>query len=288
MDKNGSLGSTDLLVSRHGFGAARIGERSSRGEVNELFKELIDAGINFIDTADCYANSEEIIGKFLKVHKNKFIVATKCGCVNTKEDGIAYSPEVIRRNIDRSLRRLAVDSLDLVYLHTCSASVLRSGEAIEALLREREAGKIRFVGYSGDGEDALCAIEMGVFEVLQVTFNILDSSALSHVLPAAENAGIGVVAKRPIANAKLLLSGSPYFYKGPYWDSIRSELDKEGIWEDPLECALRFTLSHSVIASAVIGSTNTDHISANVVRATKGSLSLHVLKSIYGLSSLQG
>ena len=59
------------------------------------------------------------------------------------------------------------------------------------------------------------------------------------------------------------------------------------LWEDPLECALRFfTLSHSVIASAVIGSTNTDHIFANAARANKGSLSLHVLKSIYGLSSL--
>ena len=165
MDKNVSLGSTYLLVSRHGFGVARIGEYSSRGEVKELFN-------TFIDTADCYTNSEEMIGEFLKVHKNKFIVSTKCGCINTKEDGIAHSPEVIRRNIDRSLRRLSVDSLDLVYLHTCSASVLRSGEAVESLLRERDAGKVRFIRYSGDSEDALCAIEIGVFEALQVPFNI--------------------------------------------------------------------------------------------------------------------
>ena len=172
MDKNVSLGSTYLLVSRHGFGVARIGEYSSRGEVKELFNTFIDTGINFIDTADCYTNSEEMIGEILKVHKNKFIVSTKCGCINTKEDAIAHSPEVIRRNIDRSLRRLSVDSLDLVYLHTCSASVLRSGEAVEALLRERDAGKVRFIRYSGDGEDALCAIEIGVFEALQVPFNI--------------------------------------------------------------------------------------------------------------------
>ena len=114
----------------------------------------------------------------------------------------------------------------------------------------------------------------------------LDPLVLSDVLPAAENAGIGVVAKRPIANAKLLLPESPYFYKGPYWDSIRSALNKEEVWEDPLECALRFTLSHSVIASAKIGSTNTAHICANTGRANKGFLSSHVLKSIYGLSSL--
>ena len=286
LDKNVRLGNTDLIVSRHGFGAARIGEDTSRHEVQQLFNTLLDAGITFIDTADCYANSEELIGEFLKDHQNEVIVATKCGCVSEKEGGGAYSPEVIRRNIDRSLCRLGVDCPDLVYLHTCSASVLRSGEAVDALLRERDAGKVRFIGYSGDGEDALCAIEMGVFEALQITFNILDQSALSEVLPAAEHAGIGVVAKRPIANAKLLLSESPHFYKGPYWDPIRSALNEEGVWEDPLECALRFTLSHAVVASAIIGTTNVAHIRTNVSRANKGPLPLHLLKLIHELTSL--
>ena len=286
LNKYVPLGNTNLMVSRHGFGAARIGEGTPRDEIQELFNTLLELGITFIDTADCYTNSEEIIGEFLKDHKNEFVIATKCGCVSGKEEGVAYSPEVIRRNIDRSLRRLGVEYLDLVYLHTCSASVLRSGEAVDALLRQRDAGKVRFVGYSGDGEDALCAIGMGVFDALQVTFNILDQTALSEVLPAAERAGIGVVAKRPIANAKLLLLESPYFYQGAYWDPILSVLNEEGVWEDPLECALRFTLSHAVVASAIIGTTNVAHVRANVARANKGPLPLHVLKLIHELTSL--
>ena len=89
------------------------------------------------------------------------------------------------------------------------------GEAAEALLRARDAGKVRYTGYSGDDVDALQAIAMGVFDASQVTCNILNQTALDEVLPAAERAGIGVVAKRPIANARLLPPDSPQFHGGP-------------------------------------------------------------------------
>ena len=286
MDENIQLGKTDLLVSRHGFGAARIGMDITSSDVNVLLATLVDSGITFIDTADCYPNSEKQIGRFLKDHKNEFVVATKCGCINSNEEGLAYSPEIIRKNIERSLYRLGVDCLDLVYLHTCSAAVLRSGEAIDCLVRERDKGKVRFIGYSGDGEDALCAVGIGELDVLQVTFNILDQTALTEVLPAAERSGIGVVAKRPIANAKLLSPESPYFYKATYWDPARLVFSEEGVWEDPLGCALRFTLSHPVISSAIVGTTNTDHILANAVRAKLGPLPSHILQSIYRLKAL--
>ena len=75
---------------------------------------------------------------------------------------------------------------------------------------------------------------MGVFDAIQVTFNILNQTALDEVLPAAQCAGIGVVAKRPIANARLLPPDSPQFHGGPYWNSVRSLLTDEGAWDDPL------------------------------------------------------
>ena len=71
------------------------------------------------------------------------------------------------------------------------------GRPSKALLKAKESGKVRYVGYSGDGDDALCAIELGVFDALQVTFNIVDQSALRAVLPQAAHAGMGIVAKRP-------------------------------------------------------------------------------------------
>ena len=283
MEKLARLGTTDLEVSRHGFGAARIGDGAPLDQIENLFDSLLDLGITFIDTADCYAQSEEMIGRYLKDRSGEFVVATKCGCISSGDEGEAYSREVIERSIDRSLKRLGLDCLDLVFLHTCSAEVLRAGEAAEALMRARAAGKVRYTGYSGDDADALQAISMGVFDALQVTFNILNQTALDEVLPAAEGAGMGVVAKRPIANARLLPPDSPQFHGGPYWDPVRALLTDEGAWDDPLACSLRFTLSHPVITSAIIGTTNAVHAQENAQRARAQALSPQLLDALHQL-----
>ncbi len=193
------LGITDLTVSRLGFGAARIDALDER-QVAQLLHTTVDLGINLIDTADCYPASEERIGTTLAARRDEIVLATKCGCLTDEVQGEAYSRQVIEEGVENSLRRLRTDCVDLLQLHTCSAEILREGEAVEALLRAREEGKTRYVGYSGDEENALAAIELGVFDTLQVTFNLIDQSALEHVLPAARRAGLGVIAKRPIAN----------------------------------------------------------------------------------------
>ena len=277
------LGSTELQVSRLGFGAARIGDGAPHEQIDVLLGSLADLGITFIDTADCYAQSEELIGRYLGDRLGDFALATKCGCITDGETGEPYSRAVIERSIERSLRRLRVECLDLVFLHTCSADVLRAGEATEALLRARDAGKVHYTGYSGDGEDALQAISTGAFDALQVTFNILSQSALEEVLPAAERAGMGVVAKRPIANARLLDGDSPQFHGGPHWESVRQLLVDEGAWDDPLECSLRFTLSHSVIDSAIVGTTDVGHAGDNARRAAAPPLSPQLLQALHQL-----
>ena len=283
MEPLAKLGSTDLQVSRHGFGAARIGDGAPLDRIEALFDDLLDLGINFIDTADCYAHSEELIGRYLGTRIGEFVVATKCGCITDGERGEVYSRPVIERSIDRSLKRMGLECLDLVFLHTCSADILRAGEATDALLRARDVGKVRYIGYSGDDEDALQAISMGIFDAVQVTFNILNQTALDEVLPAAETAGLGVVAKRPIANARLLPPDSPQFHAGPYWDPIRSLLAGEGAWDDPLECSLRFTLSHPVISSAIIGTTSVTHARENARRAQASPLSPQLLDALHEL-----
>ena len=298
MEKLTKLGDTDLEVTRHGFGAAHIGDGVPLDQIESLLDSLLDLGITFIDTADCYAESEELIGRFLGDQLGEFVVATKCGCVHTwwprthqdkptfiTDDarGKPYSRAIIENSIDRSLRLMRLECLDLIFLHTCSAEVLRAGEATDALLRAQDAGKVRYTGYSGDGDDALQAISMGVFDVLQVTFNIIDQSALEEVLPEAERAGMGVVAKRPIANARLLSSDSPHCHSGPHWDPVRQLLIDEGAWDDPLECSLRFTLSHPVINSAIIGTTDVDHARANARRAKAEPLSPQLLDALHNL-----
>ena len=155
MEPYTALGRTDLLVSRLGFGAARIGEGTPLDQVEILLNTLLDLGITFIDTADCYAESEALISRFLGPRLQECVLATKCGCITAGAQGEPYSRPIIAESIDRSLQRLGVEHLDLVFLHTCSAEVLRAGEAAEALLEARAAGKVRYMGYSGDGEDAL-------------------------------------------------------------------------------------------------------------------------------------
>ena len=284
MEKLARLGATDLEVSRHGFGAARIGNGMPFDQIESLLNGLLDLGITFIDTADCYAESEALIGRILGDRLGEFVVATKCGCLTGNTRGEPYSRAVIDASIDRSLRRLGVECLDLVFLHTCSAEILRAGEAADALLKARDAGKVRYTGYSGDGDDALQAISMGIFDALQVTFNIIDQSALNEVLPAAERAGMGVVAKRPIANARLLPSSSPHFHGGPHWDPVRQLLIDEGAWADPLACSLRFTLSHPIVSSAIIGTRDIDHARENARRAEVGPLSPKLLEALHNLA----
>lgn len=279
------FGMTDLTINRHGFGAARIGEGIGVDGVRSLFNVLREEGINFVDTADCYVDSETLIGQCIKDGEDDFIIASKCGCLCDGEEGIAYTPEIIERSIDRSLQRMGLECVDLVYLHTCSADVLRAGQAVEALLKAKESGKVRYVGYSGDGDDALCAIELGVFDALQVTFNIVDQSAIRAVLPQAAHAGMGIVAKRPIANARMLLPEMPHTHDGPYWEPVHALLAEEGLVEDPLEWALRFTLSHSFVHSAIVGTTNPDHVRENARRVAGGPLSERVLGALYRLNT---
>lgn len=282
------LGNTDLQISRLGFGAARIGDGVPLDRLEELFNTLLDMGVTFIDTADCYVDSEELLGRILGPRLRECVVATKCGCLIDGVEGEKYSRPVIAQNIDNSLARLGVEQLDLVLLHTCSAEVLRAGDAAAALLEAKAAGKVRYTGYSGDGEDALQAISMGVFDALQVTFNVIDRSALPEVLPAAQQAGMGVIAKRPIANARLTQADSPHFHQAVHWDAVRQLPAAAGLWQDPLELSLRYTLSHDVINTAIIGTNDPQHARDNVRRATAGPLPASVLEALSALESDDG
>ena len=277
------LGKTDLEVARLGFGAARIGESKSKTVVKSLLNSLRDVGITFIDTADCYAESEELIGTLLGSDINDFVVATKCGCITNESEGQAFSRSVILDGIDRSLKRLGVERLDLVFLHSCSSAVLQAGEAIEALLYARDVGKVRYTGYSGDNDDAQVAISIGVFDVLQVTFNILNQRAINEVLPAAVEAEMGVVAKRPIANARLLSSDFLRLQENPYWKTVEKLLIDEGISDNPLSYSLLFTLSHPEINSAIVGTTNTVHARDNAKRVQFGQLSSELMVALHDL-----
>src|SRR5579864_7468870 len=145
------LGKTDMEVSVLGFGGSEIGyERASSETVVELLNSALDAGLNVIDTAECYYNSEELIGQAVANRRKDFYLFTKCGHPHGMESGANWSRDSILQSIERSLQRLKTDHLDLVQLHSCSEAELRKGEVITALRTAREKGHTRYIGYSGD------------------------------------------------------------------------------------------------------------------------------------------
>lgn len=255
-----TLGGTGMSVSVLGFGGSEIGYENAAPEtVERLLNSALDAGLNVIDTAECYLESEELIGRAVGGRRHEFYLFTKCGHAS----GLNYEdwdPRLIAESIDRSLRRLRTDYLDLVQLHSCSGEVLREGKVVEALQRAREQGKTRFVGYSGDGEDARYAVESGAFDTLQTSVNVADQQALELTLPPARGRRMGVIAKRPIANAVWRYDGKPENeYVHEYWERVRRlEYDflkgadaARGAW-----VALRFTLSVPGVHTAIVGTAN--------------------------------
>ena len=154
-----------MNVSVLGFGAAEIGyEATSAETVADLLNSALDAGLNVIDTGECYRGSEEAIGKAVSHRRNDFYLFTKCGHPHGMESGANWSKKSILESVERSLQRLKTDRLDLVQLHSCSESELRKGEAIDALQTAREKGQTRYIGYSGDSRAAHYAVECDAFD----------------------------------------------------------------------------------------------------------------------------
>src|SRR5256885_4875029 len=190
------FGNTDMQVSVLGFGGAEIGfEGTTEETVARLLKGALDAGLNVIDTGECYEGSEELIGKTVADRRADYHLFTKCGHPRGigSEDWSAAS---LLESIQRSLRRLRTDRLDLIQLHSCSESVLRKGDAISALQTARTKGYARYLGYSGDGQAARYAVECGAFDSLQTSINVADQEALELLLPLAREKNLGVIAKR--------------------------------------------------------------------------------------------
>src|SRR6185312_5665153 len=148
-----TFGKTGFKVSRLGFGAGPIGFLATdQQRVANIINILLDSGVNVIDTAASYQGSEDLIGNAVSSRRSEYVLISKCGQAFPDLPGAAWSAEVITATVDRALRRLKTDHLDVMLLHSCELATLKKGEAIAALAKARDAGKIRFAGYSGDND----------------------------------------------------------------------------------------------------------------------------------------
>jgi aryl-alcohol dehydrogenase-like predicted oxidoreductase len=277
------FGGTGLEVSVLGFGGSEIGyEQATPEAVERLLGGALDAGLNVIDTAECYLESEELIGRAVSHRRREYHLFTKCGHASGL-DGPDWSPRLLAESIDRSLRRLRTDHVDLIQLHSCAADVLREGAVIEVLRRAREQGKARFIGYSGDGADALHAVECGAFDALQTSVSIADQEAIELTLPRARARRMGVIAKRPVANAVWRHDARPGDeYVQPYWDRLR-RLDYDFLKGDAREAvgtALRFTLSVPGVHTAIVGTSKPGRWRENAELLADGPLTAEEFEAV--------
>jgi aryl-alcohol dehydrogenase-like predicted oxidoreductase len=279
-----AFGKTGLEVSVLGFGGAPIGVlETGQEQVTRLLNLLLDRGVNVIDTASNYRGSEEAIGQAVGHRRDEFVLISKCGQTFPDLPGEAWSPELISQTIDRSLRRLRTDRLDVMLLHTCDLATLERGEAVGALAKAREQGKIRFAGFSGDNEAVVYAGRHPEIAVIETSISICDQVNIDCVLPIARDRGVGVIVKRPIANAAWKqLNDQPRFYT-EYAKTYTERLAEMGVTLRDLgfkgkpqevwpEIALRFTLMQAGVHTAIIGTINPDHAQANIAFADKGPL----------------
>jgi aryl-alcohol dehydrogenase-like predicted oxidoreductase len=262
-----SLGRTGLKISRLGAGLAEIGSLNDEAVASDLLNAALDGGINFLDTAACYGRSEEWIGRTIADRRDEFVLATKAGHLTGGYQGEAWTAQTIRDSIDRSLTRMKTDHVDLVQLHSCGVDVLERGEVIQALLKAKEAGKTRFIGYSGDDEAALWAINSGHFDTLQTSFNLLDQEPRTKTLPLAKSHGMGVIIKRPIANA--VWGASSVSGRQEYRSRAQRLADMgpiPGAPEDRIALSLGFTLAHDDVDTAIVGTSDPEHMRGNIAR----------------------
>ncbi len=271
------FGKTEMEFSVLGFGGAEIGfnKYQTQIDVNALLNSALDSGLNVIDTAAAYHKSEQMIGEAISGRRNDFYLLTKCGALDgfSRED---WSKKGILETIETSLRNLKTDYLDIAQLHSCSAEILRQGDCIEGLQRAQEKGYTRFIGYSGDNDDAKTAIEMDIFDSLQTSVSIADQSPIDGNIKLAKEKGLGIIAKRPIANAVWRHKEKPdESYHHEYWDRIqklRFEFLTKSL-EEATATALRFTLSIDGIDTMIVGTTKPNRWQENSKYVAEGNLS---------------
>ena len=273
------FGNTGIKVFPLGFGAGHIGgPDQSEKEIDFLLNSLLDLGVNLIDTARGYNLSEERIGKFLSNRRSEIILSTKVGYgIEGYQD---WTYDIILAGIENAMRLMKTDYIDIVHLHSCSLDILKRGEVIQALLKAKEQGKIRCAAYSGENEELKYAVESDVFDSIECSVNICDQRSLENQLMIAKEKNMGVIAKRPIANAPWRYKERPVGeYVEAYWDRLKQmNLDLKDI--SVQEAALRFIGFETNVDSFIIGTSNLVHIKENLNILEEGPLLKEITKYI--------
>jgi aryl-alcohol dehydrogenase-like predicted oxidoreductase len=289
------LGRTGMEVSVLGYGASELrgglmwAPAIADEEAGKILNVVLDAGINFIDTSIDYGRSEELIGAYISSRRAEYFLASKCGCIPGKLDDAphVHTAANIRAGVEHSLRMLKTDYLDLLQVHhSVSRQVLEAEGTIAEMLKIKAEGKTRFIGMSGTLPNIVDHLAMGVFDAFQVPYSALDRTH-EDIMAQASAAEAGIIVRGGAAR------GAPADWglaRSSDWSAgTRKEL--QTTWEranlddfldgmDRMEFILRFTISNPDLDTAIVGTSNLDHLRDNIAAAEKGPLPDSLLEEV--------
>jgi aryl-alcohol dehydrogenase-like predicted oxidoreductase len=263
-------GNSTMTVSALGLGGGPLGDLSfDDADADRLIRRAMDAGINVVDTAPSYGASETRIGRVIAsmsaAARDATVVVTKGGYgVPGVPD---WTPEVIERGIDQALARLSTDRIDAFVLHSCPLARLERGDLIAPLSAAKKAGKVRAIGYAGDGDALAWAVACDAFDVVECSVSVLDQEALTGALPRAAARGMGVLAKRSMAGAPWASASSAYVDR---WRVMFPEGGLDGMPLD--ELFVRFAAHAPGVSSALMGTRGIERIEKAARDVARGPL----------------
>jgi len=234
MMKKRVLGKTGLEVTEISFGGLPM-QRCTMEEAGPVLKAALDAGINFIDTARAYTDSEEKIGRHLAGRRQEFYLASK---------SMARDRDKMAKDVDLSLEMMRTNYIDLYQIHNIKKredldAVLAPGGALEALKEAKAAGKIGHIGITGHSISLLVeGIRTGEFSTVQVPFNCIETQALEELFPLAKEMNIGRIVMKPLGGGQI----------------------------QNIDLALRYILEHD-ISTAIPGMDQVEQIEQNLAAA---------------------
>jgi len=291
------LGKTNFNISEISLGTWQVGGKWGSAFDNktadELLNTAIDNGVNFIDTADVYENglSETAVGRVVRSRSERIYVATKCGRQINPHVNEGYQPKVLQKYVEDSLKRMGLETLDLIQLHCPPTEVYYRPEIFEMFDRLKDQGKILNLGVSVEKvEEALKAIEYSNVTTVQIIFNLFRQRPSQLFFSEARKKDIGIIARVPLASG--LLTGKfdtkttfeaddhrnfnrngEAFDKGETFSGIDYDLGLKAVQElkalfpeaeNLAPYALQWILGFEDISCIIPGASKTSHVLSNL------------------------
>ena len=281
------MGETGMTVSRLGYGAMELAGAPKARALDErdavrLINQVIDLGINYVDTSIDYGLSEVLIGKALRHRRADFFLASKCACevgiegVGHRGESHTYTGENVKAGVEQSLRRLQTEYLDVVQVHgNPSRQELEDGGVIEALLELKQQGLVRHLGVSSRLPLIAEFVDVEAFTMVQLPYSALQRQN-EDIISALRRAGKAIVA-RGVTGRGAPGKGWATRPIGTADGEVKELWQKAGLDElldgmSRIEFMIRFALSHEDVDVALVATTDAAHLAEDIAYAAKGPL----------------